>query len=184
MCNPHSADRGSCSRRQEAGNDQADRDRYEIWRAKHVSAAPQVLANRQPPLVPGCGRRANMAGGEGLPAPLEQHANVQPRQGGQSKSARATKHQQNAAKQSAYMRAPCTHRNAFSNTTSQAGHAVQSKHCIGHGPTLPCEVLVSCRQRDFCAGSAHTSKCEHMAASVTSLPALMSSCSAAIKLQR
>ena len=95
-----------------------------------------------------------MAGGEGLPAPLEQHANVQPRQGGQSKSARATKHQQNAAKQSAYMRAPCTHRNAFSNTTSQAGHAVQSKHCIGHGPTLPWDVLASCRQRDFRAGSA------------------------------
>ena len=66
---------GDCSGR----NDQADRDRYEIWRAKHVSAAPQVLANRQPPLVPGCGRRANMAGGEGLPAPLEQHGNVQPR---------------------------------------------------------------------------------------------------------
>ena len=145
---------------------------------------PLAQSLPQPPLVPGCGRRANMAGGEGLPAPLEQHANVQPRQGGQSKSARATKHQQNAAKQSAYMRAPCTHRNAFSNTTSQAGHAVQSKHCIGHGPTLPCEVLVSCRQGDFCAGSAHTSKCEHMAASVTSLPALMSSCSAAIKLQR
>ena len=61
-----------------------------------------------------------MAGGEGLPAPLEQHGNVQPRQGGQSKSARATKHQQNAAKQSAYMRAPCTHRNACS--TEQALH--------------------------------------------------------------
>ena len=134
---------------------------------------PLAQSLPQPPLVPGCGRRANMAGGEGLPAPLEQHANVQPRQGGQSKSARATKHQQNAAKQSAYMRAPCTHRNAFSNTTSQAGHAVQSKHCIGHGPTLPCEVLAACRQRDFCAGSAHTSKCEHMADSVTSLPALM-----------
>ena len=85
------------SRRQEAGNDQADRDRYEIWRAKHVSAAPQVLANRQPPLVPGCGRRANMAGGEGLQAPLEQHGNVQPRQRGQRRSARANKQQQNYA---------------------------------------------------------------------------------------
>ena len=97
LCNPHSADRGSCSRRQEAGNDQADRDRYEIWRAKHVSAAPQVLANRQPPLVPGCGRRANMAGGEGLPAPLEQHGNVQPRQRGQRRFAGANKQQQNYA---------------------------------------------------------------------------------------
>ena len=65
---------------------------------------------------------------------------------------------------------PCTHWNAFSKTTSHAGHAVQSKQCIGHRPTLPCEVLASSRQRYFCAGSAHTSKCERMAAAVTSLP--------------
>ena len=146
-----------------------------IRTAPPVPPPPLAQPLPKPPPIPGCGRRAYMAGWEGLHAPLEQHANVQPRQGGQSKSARATKHQQNAAKQSAYMRAPCTHRNAFSNTTSQAGHAVQSKHCIGHGPTLPCEVLVSCRQGDFCAGSAHTSKCERMAASVISLPALISS---------
>ena len=120
----------------------------------------------QPPLVPGCGRRAYMAGGEGLHAPLEQHGNVQPRQGSQGKSTQSSKHQQNAARQYAYMRAPCTHSNAFSKTTSQAGHAVQSKHCIGHGPTSPCEVLASCRQRDFCAVSAHTSMCEHMALSL------------------
>lgn len=48
-CNPHSADRGSCSRRQEAGNDQADRDRYELWRAKRVSAAPQTQGSASQP---------------------------------------------------------------------------------------------------------------------------------------
>jgi hypothetical protein len=69
--------------------------------------------------------------------------------------------------------APCTHRNAFSNTTSQAGHAVQSKPCIGQRPTLPCGVLVSSRQRYVRARSAHTSKGECMATAVTSLPQIV-----------
>jgi hypothetical protein len=68
--------------------------------------------------------------------------------------------------------APCAHTNAFSKTTSHAGHAVQSKQCSGRRPTLPCvsEVLASSRPRYFLAGSAHTRKSERMAASVTSLP--------------
>ena len=91
-----------------------------------------------PAVAGGCGRRAYMAGGEGLHAPLEQHGNVQPRQGGQLKSAQSSKHQQNAARQYAYMRAPCTHSNAFSTTALRAGHAVQSKQSRGHKPIYPC----------------------------------------------
>ena len=79
-----------------------------------------------------------MAGGESLHAPLEQHGNVQPLQGGQLKSAQSSKHQQNAARQYAYMRAPCTHSNAFRKTTLRAGHAVQSKQSRAHKPIYPC----------------------------------------------
>ena len=90
------------------------------------------------PLFSGCGLRAYVAGGEGLHAPLEQHGNVQPRQGGQLKSAQSSRHQQNAARQYAYMCAPCTHSNAFSKTTLRAGHALQSKQSRGHKPIYPC----------------------------------------------
>jgi hypothetical protein len=44
-----------------------------------------------------------------------------------------------------HARAPCTHSNVFRKTTLHAGHAVQSKQCIGHGPTCSCEVLASSR---------------------------------------
>jgi hypothetical protein len=110
-----------------------------------------------------------MAGGEGLHAPLEPHGNVQP-----ANVVSENRHKQASIsrrlRDSMHACAACTHSNAFSKTTSQAGHAVQSKHCIGHRPTLPCGVLVSSRQRYFRAGSAHTSKGECMATSVTSLP--------------
>ena len=130
---------------------------------------PLAQSLPQPPLVPGCGRRAYMAGWEGLHAPLEQHGNVQPRQGGQLKSAQASKHQQNAARQYAFMRAPCTHSNAFSKPTSpsHAGHALQSKQCIAHRPTCSCEVLASFRPLHFRAGSAQTGKGERIGLSVT-----------------
>ena len=119
----------------------------------------------EPPLIPGCGRRANMAGGEGLHAPLEQHGSVQPRQHGHRKSS-ASKHQQNTARQHACMRA--MHSKATS--PSHAGYALQSKQCIAHRPTCSFDVLASSRPLHFRAGSAHTSKGERMAASVTSLP--------------
>ena len=54
---------------------------------------PLVQSLPEPPLFPGCGRRAYVAGGRGLHAPLEQHGDVQPRQGGQRKSTRASKPQ-------------------------------------------------------------------------------------------
>jgi hypothetical protein len=66
--------------------------------------------------------------------------------------------------------APYTHSNAFSKTSLHAGHAVQSKKCIGHRPTCSCEVLASSRPLHLRAASAHTRKGERMAASVTSLP--------------
>jgi hypothetical protein len=128
---------------------------------------PLLQSLPEPPLIPGCGRRAYVAGGKGLHAPLEQHGNVQPRQRGQRKSARASS---TTPQDSMHACAPCTHSNAFSKTTSHAGHAVQSKQCIGHRPTLSCKVLASSWPLHFCAGSAHTHKDERMAASVTSLP--------------
>ena len=137
--------------------------------------SPLLQSLPEPPRVPGCGRRAYVAGGEGLHAPLERHGNVQPRHGGQRESAQSSKHQQNAARQYAYMRAPCTHSNACSKTTSQAGHAVQSKQSIGHKPIHPCRALVSSMQGYCRAGSAPTSTGECVTTSIPTLPQILSS---------
>ena len=74
-------------------------DLHLLGTAPPMPPPPLLQSLPEPPLIPGYGRRAYVAGGEGLHAPLEQHGNVQPRQCGQRKSARASKHQQNTARQ-------------------------------------------------------------------------------------
>ena len=140
--------------------------------APPMISTSSVQSLPEPPLIPGCGQRAYVAGGEGLHAPLEPHGNVQP-----ANVVSENRHEQASSSRtpqnSMHAGSPCTHSNAFSNTTSQAGPAVQSKHCTGQRPTLPCGVLVSSRQRHVRARSAHTSKGECMATSVTSLPQIV-----------
>ena len=80
-------------------------DLHLLGTAPPMPPPPLLQSLPEPPLIPGCGRMAYVAGWEGLHAPLEQYGNVQPRQRGQRKSARASKHQQNTAKQYACMRA-------------------------------------------------------------------------------
>ena len=80
-------------------------DLHLLGTAPPMPPPPLLQSLPEPPLITVCGRRAYVAGGEGLHAPLEQHGNVQPRQRGQRKSSPASKHQQNTARQHACMRA-------------------------------------------------------------------------------
>ena len=80
-------------------------DLHLLGTAPPMPPPPLLQSLPEPPLIPGCGRMAYVAGWEGLHAPLEQYGNVQPRQRGQQKSPRASKHQQNTARQYACMRA-------------------------------------------------------------------------------
>jgi len=68
--------------------------------APPIPPPPLSQSLPEPSLIPG----SYVAGGEGLHAPLEQHGYVQPRQRGQRKSARESKHQQNTARQYACTR--------------------------------------------------------------------------------